>query len=122
MQTIFEAGAEHLPLRDIMADAPGRTFASVGTRRSAMEYHSDPVRDETRKFARSLLADLDTRLSAGEFDRLVICAPPRMLGALREAMPERIAAVVRSEVAKDLTKLPEIELRDMLQQLTAEPE
>ena len=37
-------------------------------------------------------------------------------------MPERIAAVVRSEVAKDLTKLPEIELRDMLQQLTAEPE
>ena len=49
MQTIFEAGAEHLPLRDIMADAPGRTFASVGTRRSAMEYHSDPVRDETRK-------------------------------------------------------------------------
>ena len=114
MRTIFEAGAEHLPLRDIMADAPGRTFASIGTRRSAMEYHSDPVRDETRKFARSLLANLDTRLTAGEFDRLVICAPLACLARFGRPCLKGLPRSSGSEVAKDFTKLPEIELRDML--------
>jgi protein required for attachment to host cells len=117
IETIFEAGAEHLRLGDIMADAPGRSFQSVGTSRSAMEYHSDPVRDETRRFAFSLLSDLETRFAAGEFEQLVICAPPRMLGALRDAMPDRIAAAVRSEIAKDFTKLPERELRRLLERL-----
>jgi Protein required for attachment to host cells len=37
--------AEHKQLREIMSDRPGRTFASQGARRSAMEYHSDPVRE-----------------------------------------------------------------------------
>lgn len=120
-EIVFEAEAEHRPLRDIMADAPGRSFASSGGRRSAMEYHSDPVREQTRRFATSVLADLEARFDAGEFDELVICAPPRMLGALREAIPEKLAAVVRSEVAKDYTKLPPLALRETLQRLTSAP-
>lgn len=121
VETIFEASAEHRPLRDIMADAPGRSFASTGARRSAMEYHADPVRDETRRFALSLLSDLEARRAAGDFDQLVICAPPRMLGVLRELMPAGLAAVVRAQVAKDLTKLPALKLRAQLQRLTAMP-
>lgn len=122
VETIFEVTAEHRPLRDIMTDAPGRSFASVGARRSAMEYHSDPVRDETRKFAASLLSDIEARFNAGDFDQLVICAPPRMLGVLREVMPNKLTSVVRSEVAKDFTKLPPLELRKLLQHLTATPD
>lgn len=121
VETIFEASAEHRPLRDIMADAPGRSFASTGARRSAMEYHADPVRDETRRFALSLLSDLEARRAAGDFDQLVICAPPRMLGVLRELMSAGLAAVVRAQVAKDLTKLPALKLRAQLQRLTAMP-
>lgn len=51
LETIFELNSEHRPLRKIMADTPGRNFTSTGPRRSAMEYHSDPVRDEIRTFA-----------------------------------------------------------------------
>lgn len=119
MEIIFEASADPRPLRDIMADAPGRSFASTGARRSAMDYHADPVREETRRFATSLLSDLETRRLAGEFDQLVICAPPRMLGILRDHMPTGLAAVVRAQVAKDLTKLPALQLRAQLQGLTA---
>lgn len=122
LETIFESTAERRPLREIMADTPGRSFASTGTRRSAMEYHSDPLREETRKFAASLLSTLKTRFAAGEFDQLVICAPPRMLNALREAMPEGLSAIVRSQVAKDFTKVAELELRQLLQPLTGVPE
>ena len=115
LQVVFEHSVDHLPLREIMADAPGRSFASVGDRRSAMEYRSDPVREETANFAASLLSELATRHAEGEFDELVICAPPRMLGALRDAMPARLAAIVTSEIGKDLTRLPTRELREVLE-------
>ena len=122
LETVFERNAEHRPLRDIMADAPGRSFASTGAHRSAMEYHSDPVLEETRNFAIALLNDLEARLDAGEFERLVICAPPRMLGLLREVMPRRLAAVVHSEVAKDYTRLPVLDLRALMERMAAPPQ
>ena len=121
LQVVFEHSVDHLPLREIMADAPGRSFASVGDRRSAMEYRSDPVREETATFAASLLSELATRHAEGEFDELVICAPPRMLGALREAMPARLAGAVSGEIGKDLTRLPELDLRRVLEDLGSLP-
>lgn len=121
LETVFERTAEPRPLREIMSDAPGRSFASTGARRSAMEYPADPVRDETRRFAGSLLSDLEARRGAGDFDQLVICAPPRMLGILREVMPTELAAVIRVQVAKDLTKLPALKLREQVRRLTALP-
>lgn len=122
LETVLEASAEPQPLREVMADRPGRSFASIGARRSAMEYRSEPARDATRHFATSLLSALEVRLAAGDFDQLVICAPPRMLNALRETMPGALAAVVVSQVAKDFTKLAELELRHRIQDLTGVPD
>ncbi len=122
LETVFEASADPRALREIMADRPGRSFASTGARRSAMEYHSDPVREQTRGFAASLLKTLETRFTAGDFEELIICAPPRMLSALREAMPEELETAVSSEVAKDFTKLSEIELHEVLDRLAGVPE
>ena len=121
LETVFETSTDHRPLRKIMADRPGRSFASTGARRSAMEYRSDPVRDETRRFAASIVSALQARFERGEFDKLMICAPPRMLNALRKTLPEALAAVVRSEVAKDLSKLPELELHKRLEDLSGAP-
>jgi len=101
--------SEIKPLREIMADAPGRAFPSVGARRSAMEYHSDPVKDAMRDFAATIVTFLEER--TGEFDQLVVMAAPQMLGFLREAMPPALKRVTVAEVPKDLTKLPEIELQ-----------
>lgn len=122
LETTLEVSAEHRPLREIMADRPGRSFTSITGRRSAMEYRSDPVRDETRSFATSIMSAVEARFKRGDFDQLVICAPPRMLDALRETMPEALAAVINSAVAKDFTKLPELELHKRLQDLTGIPD
>ena len=121
LEVVFEDSVEHLPLREIMADVPGRSFASVGDRRSAMAYRSDPVREEMASFAASLLAELAARHADGAFDELVVCAPPRMLGALREAMPARLAAAVTGEIGKDFTRLPELDLREVLEDLGSLP-
>nr|WP_292242816.1 host attachment protein [Mesorhizobium sp.] len=108
-------------LREIMADKPGRSFASTGARRSAMEYHSDPVREEDRAFAAKLAHTLHGHHVAGDFDQLVVAAPPQMLGDLRLAFPESLRKVTAAEIAKDLTKLPEHELRDVIRKLEIKP-
>lgn len=114
LETILDLATRHRPLREIMADRPGREHSSVGHGRSAMEYASDPVRDETRRFAQAVLADLEDRLANDEFSRLIVYAPPRMLGILREEMPAALARTVAAEHAKDVLKLPERDLLDLL--------
>ena len=114
LETIFTKKTRVLPARAIMSDEPGRSFSSVGEGRSAMEYRSDPVREELREFVREILDELDKRRERGEFQHLVIHAPPRMLGELRDLMSPHLAATVVAEFDKDLTKLPERDLREAL--------
>lgn len=98
-------------LREIMADRPGRSFASEGSRRSAMEYHSDPVREQESAFADMLIEQLERRHAAHEFDGLAIVAEPRMLGLLRQKLSPKLSGAVIKEVSKDWTKLSPAALR-----------
>jgi protein required for attachment to host cells len=109
--------AERRQLREIMADKPGRSFASTGARRSAMEYHSEPVREEDRAFAAMLAHTLHSYHLAKDFDQLIVAAAPQMLGDLRRAFPESLREVIAAEIAKDFTKLPAHELHDVIRQL-----
>lgn len=112
---------DHKQLREIMADKPGRSFASAGARRSAMEYRSDPVQEQEADFAGTLVEELARRHAANEFERLAIVAEPRMLGTLRRKLPSALRAAVVKEVPKDLTKLPPQELREALATLDVVP-
>ncbi|MBE0695194.1 MAG: host attachment protein [Aquamicrobium sp.] len=112
---------DHKQLREIMADKPGRGFASEGARRSAMEYRSDPVQEQEVEFAGMLLDELERRHAADEFGRLAIVAEPRMLGTLRQKLPAALRQAVVKEVPKDLTKLPVKELREALAALDLVP-
>ncbi len=79
---------------ELGTDAPGRTFSSVGTERSAME--------QMRK-----LADrLDAAVNAGLVKSLILIAPPRALGVLRQTYSHNLRAAVRAEIDKDFVKLP----------------
>lgn len=110
-------GAEHRSARDIMSDKPGRSFASVGARRSAMEYHSDPVREEERSFALSLATRLEKHHQSRDFDMLAIVAPPRMLGYLRQSSSEQLHEITIAEIAKDLSKLSDPALRSAVAEM-----
>ncbi|MGV6871878.1 host attachment protein [Pseudochelatococcus sp. B33] len=112
---VFEI--DHKKLREIMSDKPGRSFSSHGPQRSAMEYSSDPVQAQEEKFAGTLLKELERRHASGEFDRLAIIAEPRLLGVIRRILPSTLRGTIVKEVAKDLTKLPEQELREAIAEL-----
>jgi protein required for attachment to host cells len=98
-------------LKDIMADKPGRSFASHGGgRRSAMAYGSDPLEEDERVFARQVLALLESHRLASDFERLAIIAEPGVLGRLRQEMPARLRELVVAEVPKNLLHLTPREL------------
>src|SRR5262249_14566290 len=65
-------------------DAPGRAINSVDARRSAME-QTDWHDQAEHRFLQRLAAYLDVAVSAGKAKSLVVVAPPRALGVLRQA-------------------------------------
>ena len=93
------------PDHELSAERPGRVHESANVARHAIE-RDDLHRREKERFAQALAADLDRRLAAGEYGRVIIAAAPETLGAIRAALSEKVRAVVLGEVAKDLTKLP----------------
>ncbi|KAB2846683.1 MAG: host attachment protein [Hyphomicrobiaceae bacterium] len=110
----FNLEAPHQKTSDIMSDKPGRTFQSVGSKRSAYEPHEDPHRALKKSFAHQLADLLEEKAKAGAFDRVVLVSPPAFLGDLRAVMSEAVRGRVHGEVAKDLTKTPNNEIRSHL--------
>ena len=93
------------PGRDLAADRPGRAFDRAGDGRHAMEPSTDPREVEQERFARKIVAVLDEAVQRQRYDRLVLVAPPKFMGLLRDILPSSVASKVGAELTKDLTKL-----------------
>ncbi|MDY6956093.1 MAG: host attachment protein [Pseudomonadota bacterium] len=95
--------ASRLPGHELLADRPGRALDSHGEHRHGMEPTIDPKDEEARRFAAELCARLRERYQAHAFTHLVLVAPPRFLGFLRNALDHQIASRVLASVDLDLT-------------------
>jgi protein required for attachment to host cells len=91
--------------REIGTDAPGRAINSVGSIRSAVE-QTDFHDESERTFLIDLARRLDKALTEKETASLVIVAPPRALGMLRNAYSPQLRKAVAAEVDKDLVAMP----------------
>lgn len=111
IEIVSKADSTHL--RDIMADKPGRSFASGARgRRSALEPGSDTILRDMQDLAREILGILEGHLHAGRLTRLAVFAAPKMLGILRKEMPASLGEVVFLEMDANLSNLSEHDLRD----------
>jgi protein required for attachment to host cells len=99
-----------MPDHEMSADKPGRVQESATVARHAIE-RADLHRRKKERFALSLAASLERRLASNEYDRLVIAVAPETLGIIRAALSEKVKAAVLAEVPKDLTKLPNPQVR-----------
>lgn len=104
----LEFATENNMLGDVMSDKPGRSFASFGGgRRSAMEYSSDPIAEETRGMIREIITALEHHQRKGDFKELAIFAEPQVLGELRKMLPAPLReTVTREETANYLQLTP----------------
>lgn len=108
----------HEPTRDINADRPGR-MQTVGAPRHAMDWPSDPHREQKRVFAKDVAAFLKQQALKNAFDRLVLVAPAKTLGDLRDALDPQVTDRVTSELAKDLTHFNARDLSEHLEDVIA---
>jgi protein required for attachment to host cells len=106
---------DHPDLRthELGTDAPGRSFSSVGNGRSAVE-QTDWHTQEEEKFLRKLAGHLDAAVKAGEAKSLILVAPPRALGVLRQAYSHNLRDALHAEIDKDFVKLPVHEIEKHL--------
>src|SRR3954464_8611167 len=79
------------PTREQGTDRPGRSNASVGVARSAME-ETDWHHIAEERFAGELAEALYRHAQAKRFEKLVIIAPPKALGSLRKVLHAEVIA------------------------------
>lgn len=104
---------ENPPTHEQGVERPGRAFASVGTRRSAVG-QTDWHDEAERAFLRGLAARLDRAVSGNETKAIVLVAAPRAMGMLRAELSPRVDKAIKGEIAKDYVMLPVAELEKRL--------
>jgi len=101
LELLHEQAMKNPPNRAMGADAPGRSFSSAAPGRSAYadtDYHQ---RREDR-FGHAALRAL---ISLDRQDApLILIAPPRMLGMLRDEFDPKMRSHIVAEIAKDLAQ------------------
>ena len=96
--------------REQGTDRPGRSAASVGAARSAVE-EVDWHYLAKERFAGIIAEALYRHAHDNRFAKLVIIAPPKILGNLRRAFHSEVIDRIVGEIPKELTShpLPQIE-------------
>ena len=98
-------------------DRAARAFDSVGAGRHAMDGGRNLHEAEEAVFLRRVADEIAAAEARESFAHFVIIAPPRALGLLRAAWPERVLARLRADLAKDLLDEADTALRERLREL-----
>ena len=92
---------------DIKSDASGQSPAPAGTglpggTMGEPDFHQQ----EEDRFARDLADKINAMALAGEFDALVVVAPARTMGELRQLWHKEVSARILGEHVKEMTDRP----------------
>jgi len=90
------------PSRDMGSDRPGRVYESMGGARHAVEPRHDPHDAAEAEFARQLAEKLEADAAQGRYARLMLIAPPRFLGELKQQLGDAARHCLRGTLDKDL--------------------
>jgi protein required for attachment to host cells len=97
---------------DLETDRAGRRFGgttgvSRGQNGSQSHHHGvdgerSTLQHELTMFAKQVGQHIDADRVSHKFDRLVLVAPPKMLGLLRQSLPTQSQSLLAAEIPKDL--------------------
>jgi protein required for attachment to host cells len=109
VSTELHERASHLGL-----DRPARVKESANSARHAIEPRRDLHEAAKQDFIKLVANELDAGHGRGEFDQLMLVAPPGVLTELRQKLSRPIAGIVVSDLQKDLTKVADHDLTEHL--------
>ena len=105
---IDEKSAEvQTPGHDLVSDRPGRSYERASPSRHAVDGKADPHEAAKLRFEVAIAELVNRAAAQGLFDTLVLVAPPRVLGDIRQALSAQARQRLIVEEGKDLLGLPE---------------
>jgi protein required for attachment to host cells len=113
MEELLTASAEAFDDVDYEFAKGGRNRAGAGATSFGHDTKSE-AEIERPRLAKHVIRALEAEWAKGTADRIVVVAGPKMLGALRDAMPGGLRAHVAQELPKDLSDVPVHALPDHL--------
>lgn len=110
LSVIEELKEENPPTREQGTDRPGRYNDGPSVHRSAVD-EVDWHRMAKERFAESVAQHLYTCAHRGDFDHVLLVAPPLVLGEMRKKLHKEVDARVIGTLPKTLTNhaVPDIE-------------
>ncbi|MBI5040130.1 MAG: host attachment protein [Gammaproteobacteria bacterium] len=103
---------------DLSSDRAGGHVGAFGQGSHVFDARTAAKEHEAESFAKEIAERLESGRNSGQFQRLVLIAPPEFLGLLREQLGDNLRRLVVEEIAKDLVTHSADEVRDKLQQVT----
>lgn len=102
LEVFREVVESNPPTHEQGTDKPGRFNDGRGPHRSAVE-ETDWHRIEKERFAKEIADRLYKAAHRGDFSRLVIVAPPLVIGEMRKELHKEVSDRLVGEVPKTLT-------------------
>jgi protein required for attachment to host cells len=113
LKVVREMREENPPTREQGADRPGRLSDGPGAHRSAVA-DTDWHHAQKEKFADDIADKLYSLAHRGDFARVLIVAPPLVLGEMRQKFHKEVSDKIVGEVPKTLTNHPVHEIEKLL--------
>jgi protein required for attachment to host cells len=110
----FVAADMHKRSSDLGRDRPARVKESANTARHAVEPRRDLHEAAKEDFIALVAEEIAAEHGNGQFDQLVLVAPPKVLTELKHKLSKPLAALVVGDLQKDLTKVPDHDLTQHL--------
>ena len=110
----FVAAELHKRSRDLGRDRPARVKESANVARHAVEPRRDLHEAAKEDFVALVAEKIEAEHGRGQFDSIVLVAPPGVLTELKQKLSKPIAALVIKDLQKDLTKVPDHDLAEHL--------
>jgi protein required for attachment to host cells len=110
----FVAAEMHKRSRDLGLDRPARVKESANSARHAVEPRRDLHEAAKEDFIALVAEEIEAEHGRGQFDSLVLVAPPGVLTDLKQKLSKPMAEIVVSDLQKDLTKVPDHDLTEHL--------
>lgn len=114
IEELLHASAEAFDDVEYEFSKGGRNRAGAGATSFGHDTKS-AAEIERPRLAKHVVRALEAEWHKGASERIVLAAGPKMLGALRDAMPGSLSAHVAAELAKDLSDIPSYALIDHFQ-------
>lgn len=102
--------------RELRHDRLPRVNESAGRARHAIEPHTSLKQKSMDQFAHFLGKELEQAHATHSYERLVLVAAPRFLGALHGALGDSLQKCVAAEISRNLTLMSPAKIRERLPQ------